>query len=516
MQETEKSKSSKQTKHIHFIGIAGSAVGQLAVMMKRKGWKVTGYEHNKVWEPMKSILDNAGIEYTEQKCNLENVREADLVVIGGSVLLRNKENPEYLEAKRLKKKLVGFAYLVQKYIVAKNSIVVTGSYGKTTTTWIMAWILQQADKNLSFMGGGQPLNFDTGVLASKEVDDEDGNKKTDQYSVVEGDEFPSVWGYDMEPKFVYYKPTYTILTSAEWDHVDVYKTENEYIDAFRKLAKITRKNDGIMLINKLGKNNQAIIDEFNTSLKPTQQSTDILGSKAFTYAVSGQLGSEIPVGRVDHSVSADYTVQNVDFIGGKTTFQVLKHGESLATFETTMYGLHNVENMLASIAMADILGLDMADVKKAITTFKGIKRRLELIGKSKKGALIIDDFAHSPVKAKASCNAIHQKFPDKRIIGVFNVRVALNENRETLTWYPGVFDNINEVLIPHVPVKKSIPKDKRIYGKDIVEAIAKTQPNVKYMPSSELLEKYLQENTDEDTVVLLMSAGGWGGLEKRI
>lgn len=468
-------------KHIHFIGIAGSAIAPIAKMMKNLGWKVTGYEHNRVWEPMKSVLKNAGIEYYEIEPNLENIADADLVVIGGSVLMKNENDPEFTEAKRLGKKIVGYADLLRDHVVKKNSVVVSGTYGKTTISALLAWILEVAEVNPSFMSGGQPLNFESGVRSTDS-----------EYSVVEGDEYVSVWGFDMEPRFIYYKPKFTLMTSAKWDHLNVYPTEESYIEAFNKLALRTSQNKGVLLLCASGEN----LEKVKKSYK----------GKVFTYIMQEKEKEKRIQGGVD------YTGEVIEYLHDKTVFRVYEGPELLWEFETPMIGQHNVENCVAAIAMARILGIDLLPIEKAMKTFKGVKRRQEVKGVSSKGATVIDDFAHSPVKVKATLEALRTRYSDNKIIVVFGPHASTLSDPESLKWYPHTLDAADYVIIPKVTVKKSTPKENRVYGKDIVEAIAKSQPNVEYIPVNENIVLKIKEMSDENTVVAFMSSGSWDGL----
>lgn len=470
----------KNISHVHFIGIAGSAIAPIAKMMKDLGWKVTGYEHNQVWEPMKSFLKDNNIEYSEIEHNFENLQKADLVVLGGSVLMKDKNDPEFLEAKKLGKKIVGYEQLLQDFVVKKNSVVIAGTYGKTTISSMLAWILETAKLNPSYMSGGQQLNFDSGVRST----DSD-------YSVVEGDEYVSVWGFDMEPRFVYYKPNHTLITSAKWDHVNVYPMEESYVEAFKKLAKKTEENSGIMLLCATGDNLEKVKKSFK--------------GKVYTYMMKEKSAEKRMAGNVD------YTGEIIEYFPDKTVFRVYEGVDLLWEFETTMIGDHNVENCVASIAMARILGISVKSIDDALKTFKGIGRRQEVVGKMKSGATVMDDFAHSPIKAKATLEALRTRYKGK-IIAIFNAHATSLADRETLKWYPGVFDKADFVIIPKITVKKSTPKEKRVYGKDVVDAIAKTQPNVEYIPVEENIVKKIQELADKNSLVVFMSSGGWGKL----
>lgn len=464
-------------KKIHFIGIAGSAIAPLAVMMKELGWEVSGSDEN-VYEPALSLLNSYKIKWSEGY-DVERVKDADLIILGGAPLIKNDENPEFAEAKRIGKQIEGYAYLLKEYVVKEKSIVVTGSYGKTTTSAMINWILEVAGKNPSFMIGGKPVNFDTGVRTTES-----------EYSCLEGDEFVATFGFDMQPRFLHYKPKYAILSSTKWDHINVYPTEESYIEAFHKLANLVEQNQGKLYLCTSGENNEKVEAHYNGEL--------------ITYMLEG-LTSLI-------SKDIDYLATNIIHNNDKTRFKVSYKSSDLGEFETEMIGNHNVENCLAAIALSHDLGIDLSKIKEGIATFKGIKRRQELRGQMSNGAIVIDDFAHSPVKAKATLEALRTRYKDNKIIAIYFPRLTSGEDRRTLDWYPGVFDLANEVIIPKIIVKKTTPKEQRIYGKEYVEAIQKTQPNAHYIPRDEDLIKFIRENSDQDTVVVFMSASGWRGL----
>jgi UDP-N-acetylmuramate: L-alanyl-gamma-D-glutamyl-meso-diaminopimelate ligase len=464
-------------KHVHFIGIAGSAIAPIAVMMTKQGWKVTGSDEN-VFEPALSLLSDNGVGWYE---GYEETRvdDADLVIIGGGPLLKNKENPEFLRAQELGKQLEGYAYLLNKYVVKEKSIVVTGSYGKSTTSSMIDWILEVAGENPSFMVGGKPADFDTGVRATDS-----------EYSCLEGDEFVATFNFDMEPRFVHYTPKYTILSAAKWDHINVYPSEQSYIDAYHKLAKLVYENEGKLYICASGENNEKVISQYK--------------GEYLSYMLEGR----------ENLLETDinYLAKEIKHQLDLSSFIVELNGEELGIFETQMLGDHNIENCLASVAVLHDLGIPISKIQEGIKTYSGIKRRQEVIGRMPNGALVLDDFAHSPMKAQATLEAIRTRYKDNKVIAIYYPRPSEREDRTTLEWYPGVFDSADEVVIPRIFVKKSTPKEFRLYGKDFVEYIGKTQPNVHYKPRDEDIIKFIKENSDPTTIVVFMSASDWRGI----
>ncbi len=461
--------------HIHFIGIGGSAIAPLAIMLKQLGNTVTGSDHNPIWDPAQTLLTEAQIPFTENgDINLQNVHNADLIIIGASTLLKDPNNAEYIEAQKLNKSIHAFPYLVQKYITKKNSIVVAGTYGKSTTTSALAWIWQSANLKPSFMIGGKPLNFQTGVSYSNGT-----------YSIVEGDEFITLPQIDPQPKFLYYNPTQLIITAAQWDHLDVYKTEEAYIQAFKNLIDILQKNKGLLLIAKNGKNNENIIQYFNNH------------GQTYLYEYSDNINKAANTFQSQISSTTDKEIK----------FSVFFEGVLIGTFETQLFGKHNLENLTAAIALAYLNKIPIKVIQQAIKTFKGIRRRQELYKQLPKGGLVYDDFAHSTIKGKTTLEAFRSRFPKKNITVIFSPRIGENDNREALKGYPKSFDKADTVIIPHIPVKKSIPKENRIHGKDIINAIKTTQPNAIYMPMMNQIKDFILKNDSPNNIFIFMGSG---------
>ncbi|WKZ31204.1 MAG: Mur ligase family protein [Candidatus Dojkabacteria bacterium] len=468
-----------KSQHIHFIGIAGSAIAPVAILMKSLGHKVTGSDEA-VYEPARTLLSEAGVEWSEGY-DAERIKPADLVILGGAPLMVDINNPEFLAAKELGKQLEGYAYLLKQYVVKDESIVVTGTYGKTTTSALVNWILDVAGENPSFMIGGKPQNFENGV------------RMTDsKYSCLEGDEYLAVFHFDEEPRFLRYAPKYAILSAAKWDHINVYPTEDSYVDAFKKLPAEVNKNGGKMYVCASGENNAKAVAEYDGEL--------------ILYMLEGRDSSQFE-GR-----DVNYLAKEIRTEGGKTLFTVELNGGIIGDFETELIGDFNVENCLAAITITHDLGIDIAKIKEAISTFKGIMRRLELKGYTSRGSSVIDDFAHSAVKAKATLDTLRVTYPDRKLICIYYPRPSEREDKNVLSWYEGAFDSADLMILPRIFVKKSTEKEQRIYGKDYIEVISKTQPNAHYVPRNEDIVKLIKENEEDESIIVFMSAGGWGDL----
>jgi len=467
---------------VHFAGIAGSASAPIAIMMRDKGWEVTGSDSN-VWEPAKSLLDNAGVKWTEGYPP-ELIDNADITVFAGQSLYQVPENPQLTRAKKLNKPILGFANIVGELLVKEKSLVITGAYGKSTTSSIVAKILTESNVNPSFMIGGKPIDFETGV-----------HNTDSKYSVVEGDEYVTVVTQDSSPKFKYYKPQYGLITATKWDHLDVYPTEEDYVNAFIGFANQVENNNGNLIVCASGENNDKVIAKFDQ----TKAELTTYMIEDFTNIVN---------------TDVNYLATNITFNGNNTTFDVMLNNSLLGKFETNLIGIANVENCLAAITITHRSGIDIEAIQKGIKNFSGIKRRQEILGTSKKGAIIMDDFAHSPMKVKSTLEALRTRYKDVNIHVIYKPRMNELGDRKVLKWYSEAFNLANTVIIPKIKIKKSTAKEDRVRGKDLVDAIKLGQPNTIYMPKNETIVNFVNEVKAGDLVVF-MSGGGWGEILKK-
>ncbi len=425
-------------KKVYFIGIAGKTMAPLAKAFKDMGWEVSGSDQEKVYPPISTYLEENRISY-KRGYRAENVpKDADLVVAGYSALLIDSENPEYKKAQDLKLKIKSFPEVLQEYLIKENSIVVAGTYGKTTLSALIAWILTKAGLNPSYMTGGIPVNLGDGVRITDSL-----------FSVVEGDEVPALRKTD-PPKFMFFRPKYLLLTATKHDHPEIYKTPEDYLEAFVKLVGLLPAN-GILIYN------QESVDE---------------------KVVNNFAGKKVP-----------YSSVNQPWV------------------KTNLLGRHNQENISGAIKLCRELGIKEEVIKDAVESFGGVKTRLEFLGKPG-GRFIYWDFSQHPEKVKAALNALRENYPQNQIVCIFDPAMTGLKYQESLDWYPKAFDQADQVIVGKVGFLKEIPKGQRVTGRDIVEAIAQTQPQVFYEPIDEKIKKWLGENTHAGDVIVFMSSGG--------
>lgn len=413
-------------------------MGALAKAFKDMGWEVSGSDHKGVYPPISTYLQENNIPYVEGYAAKNVPHDADLVVVGHSALLVDSTNPEFLKAKELGLDIKSFPEVLQEYLIKENSIVVAGTYGKTTLSALIAWILIKAGLNPSYMTGGVPINMVDGIKFTNSF-----------FSVIEGDEIPALQKED-PPKFMFYKPKYLLITATKFDHPEIYKTHDDYLQAFIDLVKLL-PNDGLLIYNS---------------------------------------------DNVDENVISSY--------GGK------KVGYSFTTeswIKTPLLGKHNLENICGAVSLCRELGIREEIIREAVNSFKGVKTRLEFLGKFKE-RFFYWDFSQHPEKVRSALSALREHYSQNRLICVFDPVATALKHKESLVWYPGAFDQADQVIVGKVSFMKKLKGEARVSGQDIVKAIVQTQKNVFYEPIDERIVEYLTTNTHEDDVIIFMSSGG--------
>ena len=470
---------SQNKKHIHVIGICGVATSALAIAFHKKGWTVSGSDKG-FYPPVSTALENAGIPFyagwhPEKMISPEMGGVPDFVVAGGSGT--SASNPELTYAREHAIPVLAFAEALGKFFIKKNSIVTVGTWGKTTTSAILSYILLKADMKPSYFTGGLSLSHDTGELSDSD------------WSVVEGDEYQTaIW--DKKPKFAYYSPTHLLLTSVSWDHADLYPTEQAYFDEFKKL------------IAKIPTNGLIVSCADDAGIKK------VIGAatcKVVTYGKDG----------------ADYSYHNV-FPTKKGIFFKIDKKTTGETFsiESPMLGRFNVENIAGCFAMASEIGIASAKIIEAIASFKGIKRRLE---KRFEGEVTLLD-CHAPTaeKAQSVLESIREVY-DKKIVVVYEPNIG-GRQRESIAKYDNAFAKADLVVIPRLTKLKIAAEsatdntpEKPLEGNELANCISKTHKKVAYVEDdATVVEKITAEAKTGDVIAFLGSHGFRGMIEETI
>jgi len=466
-------------KWVHIIGVAGKATAALAKIFREDlGWKVTGSDQAKIYDPARSYLRRHKIKVF-LGYRPENLSpRVDLVIIGGSSLILDSRNPEYLKAQKLGLPILSHSQAISRFLVKKNSVCIAGTYGKTTITALTTWLLRKQGLNPSYFIGDQPLNLSEYACVTDS-----------SWSVTEADEYAyRRLDFDPGPRFLHYKPRYAIVTAAQWEHKDVYATEQEYIAAFQKFVSLIPRQ-GLLLANWRGENVKKVV------------TAAVCPVKYYSAQSSDQV---------------DWKLEQVLSARKKTKF-LISGPKGKIELSTSLLGHYNLENILAAVALAAELGVKPTFLKEGVASFKGIKRRLELIARRGK-TWFYDDFAQSGPRVKAVLAALKERFADSKILAIFDPHAGFLQKKNSLPQYRAAFAVADEVLIARVTFRKGIPLREQVSGSDLVKTIKQTNDRVYYFPTDEELVEYAVKKAKGKVVLVFFSSGGLRGerMKKKI
>jgi UDP-N-acetylmuramate: L-alanyl-gamma-D-glutamyl-meso-diaminopimelate ligase len=460
-----------QAKHIHLLGICGTGMAALAGMLKQSGYHVTGSD-NAVYPPMSDFLESEGIPigkgYGPQNLN----PRPDLVIVGNVI---RRENPEAVKMRELGIPHLSLPQALSEiYLKGKESIVVCGTHGKTTTASLVAWILECAGLDPGFMIGGVVKNF----MKNYKL----GNGP---FFVVEGDEYDTAY-FDKGPKFLHYRPRYVILTGVEFDHGDIYRDLEDVKSAFIRLLHIIPE-EGFLLA----------WGEDPTVLEVLRHSK----AEVETYGIDDP--------------SFDWSVQYLEKAAEGVKFRVHRQGKALGDFSSPLLGRHNVLNMTAAVGLCHRLGLDMNAAGEALKTFQGVKRRQEIRG-VKRGITIIDDFAHHPTEVRETVAALKAAYPENRLVAVFEPRSNTSRQRFFQETYVSSFDGADFVALREPPDPEKFPPKSRFSSKELAQGLKAKGKEARAFDTTDQLIDFLVNFGKPGDLFLIMSNGGFDNIHQRL
>ena len=449
------------TKHIHFIGICGVAMSALAIAFQKQGWRVSGSDAG-FYPPISTLLREHGI-YFYPGWHPEKMGAPNLAVVGN---VAASHNPEWLAGQKNNIPYRSYPEVIAEYVVKANSIVAAGTYGKTTTSALLSWVLAANGRDPSYMFGGLALNdFPAAHMGGS------------GWSVLEGDEYKTA-RWDNRPKFAHYRTTHLLLTALSWDHADLYPTEESYFAAFRNLiAQIPPSGLVVAGVNS---------GPVRSLIKHAQARTVTYGQAA-----------------------ADYVYSNVSQSASGLEFTVTR-GQAADRITSPLLGDYQAENITGVFALASETGLPPAKIITAIASFPGLKRRLErrLAGP----VAVFDDIAHSPAKAKAVFSTLRQLYPGK-IIAVFEPNTG-NRRPAAAPGYEAAFQEADEVIVPKLTALKRDPNEaEEAYdGGDIARIIGETHPSARYIPNDPDVVAALRKTASPGDVIVFAGSHGFRGM----
>ncbi len=457
----------------HFVGICGVATSALAIALAKAGVIVTGSDKG-FFPPVSTSLTEAGVPYYAG-WHPEKMFEQgapDIVVVGTA---SGSQNPETDNARALGLPIYSFAEAVGQYLVRQNSIVVAGTWGKTSSAALLSHILIEADYDPSYMFGGISLSHDASARHT-----------TSKWSVFEGDEYKSS-PTDPTAKFFYYHPSHLLLTAVSWDHADLYPTEAAYFETFQRLlGNVPAKS--FVVANK--------------------------DQPGVTRALEGTSARVIRYGRAP-GTEAEYTYDNIRQSRFGLTFNLNHDGKS-HEIKTRLLGSFQAENITGCFAMASELGVPTDQIIAAIGSFKGLKRRLEkrLDGDATAaGVTVFDDIAHSPEKASAVLHELHQVYGE-HLIAVFEPNIGGRE-RAAAEKYQGAFHEAETVVIPRLTklkVANEETSEPPMSGEELAAIIASSHPQTKYIDDDEAVVSFLTTASQKGAVIAFLGSHGFRGM----
>jgi UDP-N-acetylmuramate: L-alanyl-gamma-D-glutamyl-meso-diaminopimelate ligase len=454
-------------KHVHFLGICGTAMGAVAAALRDQGYSVTGSDEN-VYPPMSTFLEEKGIALSSGY-RPENIpADADLIVIGNAIRRGNPEVEEVLDRKlpycSLPEVLKFF------FLRGRHNLVVTGTHGKTTTTSLLAWVLQSAGLSPGYVIGGLPNDLGQGArLADSE------------HYVIEGDEYDTAF-FDKRSKFVHYLPELLIINNIEFDHADIYKNVDEIKLSFRRLVNIVPRN-GVIFYN---------ADDANCA--------DV---------VAGALARKQPVGLGDTAGAG--TISDLRYEAEGTRFKVF--GEE---YFTPLMGEFNARNCAMAVAAAEFYGVPAEAIRHALRDFSGVRRRQEVRGEVN-GIKVIDDFGHHPTAIRETLRGLRQQHgPPGRIWALFEPRSNSTRRAVFQNQLAEAFEPADGVVMAQVAKLEQIPEAERLKPEQVVADIRSHGKAAFYEDGTEAIVARARTLARPGDLIVVFSNGGFDGIHAKL
>lgn len=450
---------------VHFVGICGTAMAATAAAMHERGFRISGSDQN-VYPPMSSFLAERGIEvmagYDEK-----NLRHSpDLVVIGNALSRGNAEVEAILERKI---RYVSLPELLKEFFIrGKRPLVVTGTHGKTTTTSLLAWVLEHNGMNPSYLIGGVPNNFSQGARFT-----------SSEWFVIEGDEYDTAF-FDKRSKFVHYLPEVAIINNIEFDHADIFENLQAIQTSFKRFINLIPRN-GLLLANG---------DDLN--LEPLLQV------------------KHCPVRRFGFSAANDFHARDIELAPSSSRFCA-----GASTFELPLTGELNVRNALAVVACARHCGLGDRQIQAAFKSFNGIKRRMEIRGTAGE-VTVIDDFGHHPTAIRETLRALRIRFPGQRLWAVFEPRSNTTRRNVLQSELTAALERADQIVVAEVARLELLAPGERLDPQGLIAALKAAGRPAVYLPTVDAIIHHVIRDVRPGDVICVFSNGGFGGIHEKL
>ncbi len=455
-----------QFRKAHFIGIAGKGMSATALLLRQTGCEITGSDSG-FYHPVSEYLKDAGIAFAEAYKKENIPKNADVIIIGKNAKLTPEENEEVRAAFESGIPVRSFPDILEALTKEKETIVVAGSYGKSTCTALLSWCLTAAGKDPSYFIGEVTRGFEGHAhLGQSDV------------FVLEGDEYPSS-NWDATSKFLHYNPRNVLLTSATHDHINMFPTHESYLAPFRALLAALPK-DGLVVANHDERHARALANAYPDK-------------KVF-------------YGLADVPWHAEHIVY-----GERTTFALVHDGQTITMLTTSLLGRHNIENIVGVSALLLEKGLLLPhELAAGIASFQGVKRRLESLA-PRSTVPVFEGFGSSYEKARSAIAAMRQHFPSHRLLVVFEPHTFSWRNRDALPWYDTVFEGAEKVYV-YEPAAQGAGTHAQTSHEEIIGRVRAAGVDAFAITKPEEALTLLKNELRPDDALLLLTSGNLGGL----
>ena len=458
---------------IHLSAIAGTAMASLAGLLRARGHEVTGSDQD-IYPPMSTQLEELGIPVRSPYAEANVPPDADLVVIGNALSRGNPEVEAVLDRKQRMTSLP--ALLAEEVIRGRTSLVVAGTHGKTTTSSMLAFLLEQAGLDPSFLIGGVPVDFARSYRLGGGA-----------HIVVEGDEYDCAF-FDKRPKFVHYLPDVAVIGNLEYDHADIYPDLASVQTAFVRLLQVVPRR-GLLVAG--------------VESAPLREILPRALCRVETFALFAE---------------ADWRGEEVGpaAAGGGWRFRLRHGGKDLGEYRLHLAGEHNVRNAIAAIAVASAVGVPAEASREILPRFRGVKRRLEVKGRAR-GVIVYDDFAHHPTAVRETLHALRAAHTEAgRLVAVFEPRSYTSRTRVFQDDFARAFGEADRVIVAAAHLPGKVPEDQRLSETDLVRAMTGRGQDARFIPAIDDIVSHLARELREGDRVVILSNGGFGGIHGKL
>jgi UDP-N-acetylmuramate: L-alanyl-gamma-D-glutamyl-meso-diaminopimelate ligase len=441
--------------NVHLIAIGGSAMHNMAIVLHKKGFKVTGSD-DEIVEPSKSRLEKYGLLPVSMGWDVRNIHSGlDAVILG---MHARDDNPELIKARTLGLKIYSYPEYIYEQTKDKTRVVIGGSHGKTTITAMILHVLQFNNMDCDYLAGAQLESFETMIKLSKEA----------KIAILEGDEYLSS-PIDRRPKFHLYKPDIALISGIAWDHINVFPTFENYVEQFRIFISLIEPN-GTLIYCETDPLVKKIAEDAGKTVK--------------------RIPYQVPEYKVDRGI----------------TYLTSKTGE----VKLLIFGEHNLMNLTGARLVCNELKITDEQFYLAIQTFSGASKRLELIAENKCSAFY-RDFAHAPSKLRATTAAVKEQFPGRKLVACMELHTFSSLNRSFIGEYHDSMKLADEAIVYFNPQTIEHKKLASISPEEVRKAFGGSNVTV-YTNSTDLFSD-LKSRIWKDSNLLMMSSGNFNGLD---